>query len=60
MTLNLIETFKASVYNPKHTKNTKIYFIYYFKKYQPYFYKIRSLKKETRFMLMYHIISVLC
>ena len=26
MTLNLVETFKTSIYNPKHTKNTKIYF----------------------------------
>ena len=26
MTLKLIETLKTSIYNPKHTKNTKIHF----------------------------------
>ena len=27
MRLDLIETLKTSIYNPKHTKNTKIHFI---------------------------------
>ena len=26
MTLNVIETFKTSIYNPKHTNNTKIHY----------------------------------
>ena len=28
MTLNLIETVKTSIYSPKHTKNTKIHFMF--------------------------------
>ena len=52
MTLNLIETLKTSIYNPKHTKNTKIHF-QHFKRFNffknPYFSKITSSLKSTFF-----------
>ena len=43
MTLNLIETFKTSIYNPKHTRNMKTLVIYQsFQNVQnPYFQQIK-------------------
>ena len=47
MTLNLIETLKTSIYNPKHTKNTKIHFeLLNSKNENTYFHFSSSFKSE--------------
>ena len=41
MTLNLIETLKISIYNPKHTKNTKRHLYFFYQHFRnPYFPKL--------------------
>ena len=53
MTQNLIETFKAIIYNQKHTKNTKLYYnLFKIKKINKSRFRIfqncKSKKKEKK------------
>ena len=47
MTLNLIETLKPSIYNPKDTNNTKIHLIFFNIFKNQYFPKIQVKKKSA-------------
>ena len=56
MTLYLIETLNTSIYNPKHTDNTKIYDHIYRKK---HFSKTLT-KKNQRLMLILMALNIFC
>ena len=63
MTLDLIETLRTSIYNPKHTKNTKIHFNF-LKKFtcfkNPYFSKVSNSKQSAFYADLYGIVYILC
>ena len=50
MSLNLVETLNTSIYDPKHTKNTKIHLN---------FFKSFKFKKNQRFMLIFMALFIL-
>ena len=58
-TLNLIETFKTSIYSAEHTKDTKLYFRISTSSKQPYFQKIDMWTMMLMLMCMVLLTSCL-
>ena len=61
MTLDLIETLKTSLYNTKHTNNTKMYFIFVEKKTHgnPYFQNIYITKNQRGMLIFMALLKLL-